>query len=134
MSMEAKSQLARFLDGEVIEDEVFDNGKPAPDHTVSRRLHNGKSIQERFELWLSANPHILPLFIEYALEAKRRGFEHYGIQSIAERVRWHLDIETEDTYESWKVNNTYLAPLSRRIEGEEPRLTDFFTKRLRRSE
>lgn len=130
MSMEAKSLLARFLDGEDIED-VFDNGKPAPDHATSRRVSGGTqlTIQERFDVWLRANPFVYDLFVQYALEAQNKGFEHYGIQSIAERVRWHLDFETEDNYGGWKINNTYLSRLARYIEENEPLLKDFFSKR-----
>lgn len=125
-------QKQSILDMLEATEEVFDStGKPAPDHATSRRVSGGTqlTIQERFELWLRANPFVCDLFVHYALEARNKGFEHYGIQSIAERVRWHLDFETEDSYGGWKINNTYLSRLARYIEENEPLLKDFFSKR-----
>lgn len=131
MSIEAKSLLAQFLDGETIED-VFDHGKPAPDHATSRRVDASKpklSIQSRFEEFHAGNPIIYELFCEYARQAKARGYDRIGIQFIAERIRWRINIESGDQHSKFKINQDYLSRYSRLIEEQEPDLKGFFTKR-----
>ena len=57
------------------------------------------------------NPHILPLFSKFALEAHNAGLHHYGAKEIAERVRWHMQVETSDV--DFKMNNNYISRIAR---------------------
>jgi hypothetical protein len=125
MSIATTQTLAESLNNSPIELSV------APDHTTSRRLHGAPklTIQGRFEKFHRENPHVYDLFVQYALEAKARRHQRYGIQSIAERVRLHLDVEVEDQYSGFKINNTHLSRYARLIEENEPELKSFFTKR-----
>jgi hypothetical protein len=89
------------------------------------------TIQERFERWLRDNPKILPLFLKFAREVRARGIERYGMHAIAERVRWHVNIEMRGD-EPFKVNDHFTSRLARKVTEIDPSLAGMFeTRRLR---
>lgn len=90
------------------------------------------TLQEKFELYHRENPHILPLLVRFVNEAKESGREHYSINAIFERIRWHLDIET--TGDVFKLNNNYRSRYVRLLEKEYPEYEGFFFKRALASE
>lgn len=87
------------------------------------------TLQERFESYHQANPHIYQLLVKYTKYLKdERGLEHYGIAGVFERIRWHLDVDTKDP-DGYKVNNNYRAFYVRLIEDEYPEYRGFYFKR-----
>jgi len=90
------------------------------------------TLQEKFELYHRENPHILPLLVRFVNEAKASGREHYSINAIFERIRWHMDIET--TGDEFKLNNNYRSRYVRLLEKEHPEYEGFFFKRALASE
>ena len=90
-----------------------------------------KSIQERFEAWLDANPDFWPLFVQYAREVKEQ-HAHYGARAIVERVRWHTAIHTHG--EPFKINDHFAPRLARKLKEEYPEFQGFFEfRRLHRA-
>jgi len=85
------------------------------------------TLQEKFEIYHRENPHILPLLVRFVNEAMESGREHYSINAIFERIRWHLDIET--TGDAFKLNNNYRSRYVRLLEKEHPEYEGFFFKR-----
>jgi len=85
------------------------------------------TIQERFEQFHQNNPRVYSLIMKFVYEARKRGFNHYTINGIFERVRWHMNIETKDT--EFKLNNNYRSRYVRLIEREHPELAGFFRTR-----
>lgn len=59
-----------------------------------------------------ANPHVFGIYLNFSREAKKTGRKRYGVQSIAERVRWYVDIETNSTDE-FKINNNHQSCYAR---------------------
>lgn len=82
------------------------------------------TLQDRFDDWIKDNPHILRLFLQYANEAREAGAQHYGIKAIAERVRWHVRIQSRN--DEFKINNNWSSRLARLLVERDPRLKDFF--------
>jgi hypothetical protein len=95
---------------------------------AKRRL----TLQERFDRWVAANPHIIEHFRRFAREVKRSGARQYGIKAIAERVRWHVRIEKGE--EDFKVDNNYMSRLSRLLVERDPALAGMFSFRALRKE
>lgn len=90
------------------------------------------TLQEKFEIYHRANPHIFPLLIKFVDEAKAAGREHYSINAIFERIRWHMDIETIG--DPFKLNNNYRSRYVRLLEQQHPEYNGFFFKRALASE
>ena len=78
------------------------------------------------------NPRVMDLFIRYAREAKATGRRRYSIWAIANRVRWHVDIDTHG--DKFKINNNWLAYYTREIERRCPELRGFIAKRASRAD
>ncbi len=90
-----------------------------------------QTLQERFEAWVKDNPEMVNLFLCYARQAKTAGLHHYGVKAIAERVRWHVEVETKG--EVWKMNNNYPSRLARLLVRRDPSLDGLFEMRKLRS-
>lgn len=95
----------------------------------TRSSHCRQTIQERFEAFHGANPHVFAAFRRFAQEALAAG-QHVGAKAIWERMRWHLAIETRG--DSFKLNNNFTSRYARLLERTDPRFAGFFeTRRLR---
>lgn len=91
----------------------------APDH-----------IEAAYLRWRAENPAIMDAFRRFAREAARTR-AHYGVKSIAERVRWHLAVESNG--DAFKMNNNFTALLARDLMAEGVVPPDFFETRERRA-
>lgn len=94
--------------------------------TATRRL----TIQERFDKFDRDNPHIYELIKRFAFEALR-SVKHYSIRAIFERIRWHLNVETQ-TDERFRISDNFTSRYVRKLIFQYPEFNDFFTtKELR---
>ena len=91
-----------------------------------------RSIQERFEKFHRANPRVYSLILLYSRQVKARGYAHYSINAIFERIRWHVFIETRSE-DDFKLSNDYRSRYARLVMEQEPDLADFFELRELRS-
>jgi hypothetical protein len=83
------------------------------------------SLDERFRLWVFANPQVVELFLRFAREAKLAGNKKFGIKAIAERCRWeHLVVRKEGA--PWAINNSYMSRLARLLVQRDPSLEGMF--------
>lgn len=76
------------------------------------------------------NPEIWGLFVHYASEAKRKGFNRYAAKSIFEIIRWETPLKNGIPF---KVNNNFTADYARKMEREFPEFNGFFEKRSLKS-
>lgn len=89
------------------------------------------TIQERFELFHTNNPHVYRLLRRFALEAKARGRVCFGARQVYERARWFASFET-DSDDQFKLNDNYISRYARKLMEDESELEGFFrTRRLR---
>ncbi len=91
----------------------------------------GATLEDAFNRFHADNPHVYRLLLHFAREARARGYEHYGMKSLFERVRWHLDVETSDP-DGFKLNNNLTAYYARLL-NREPEFRGFFRTRELRS-
>lgn len=102
--------------------------KAASGRPVSRR---SLSLDERFEAWLADNGHVYTAVRRAALAAVRAGTTRLSIAKIIEELRADRSVAT--TGDSWKLNNSFRAPLARRLMDAEPEFEGHFEIRVRKS-
>lgn len=81
-------------------------------------------IQEAFEKYHKANPHVFEFFKHFSTQAKKSGMQQFSANAIFERMRWHLNIETIG--EPFKLSNNYRAYYARKLMKECPEFEGFF--------
>lgn len=86
-------------------------------------------IQVDFEKFCESNPHIYPLIVKLARQAKARGFKRYSMDVILAIIRWHHEVQTNSD-EPWKLNNNWTSRFSRKVMDENPDLAGFFELRV----
>jgi hypothetical protein len=67
------------------------------------------------------------MFVEFANRAIKKGFKHYGAQTVFEAMRWHSEIVTSDS--DFKLNNDYVAYYARKFHAVYPANDGFFRLR-----
>jgi hypothetical protein len=83
--------------------------------------------QEEFDIFHRNNPQMFALFERFSLAAIKAGREHFGAQTVIERIRWYTDVESHG--DQFKINNDYAAFYSRLFEELHPVHKGFFRKR-----
>lgn len=87
----------------------------------------GDSIQQRFERFHEANPHVYRALVGMARDLKHRGRSRIGIGMLYEVLRWHYAMATGGS--DFKLNNNYRSRYARLIEAQEADLAGVFEKR-----
>ena len=80
------------------------------------------------------NPQVAKLFVKFTMEMIERGFKHYSVTGIFERIRWETDVADDHGRSTFKVNNNYKAWYGRRFMEVYPQYDGFFRTRERISE
>ena len=86
-----------------------------------------QTIEERFAEWARENPHIIEMYLKYSREVSNSGRRRYGIKAITERVRWHVNVQTNG--DEFKINNNHSAPMARLLVKLDPSLEGLFETR-----
>ena len=96
------------------------------------------SIQDRFEIFHAANPHIYVLFRRFVREARIAGFNKYSARAIIHRIRWHLDVEITPTDDAethpFKINDHFSSRYARLMVALNPSFEGFFELRELKTE
>lgn len=91
----------------------------------------GLTIEQAFNAFHSANPHVYELLVHLARRAKARGRKLIGMKMLYEVARWHfyLNARTDDEF---MLNNNFTSRYARKIQDENADLDGMFeTRRLR---
>lgn len=87
------------------------------------------TIQQRFDLWIAANPWVIPTcehLIRAWLEA---GHNRVGMKAIWEQIRWSYGMTTGDRF---KANNDFTSRAARLLIERNPQWADAIeTRELR---
>lgn len=76
----------------------------------------------------SYHPEVWRLFVQFTFQMISRGFKHYSVGAIFERIRWEMDAGGDGvTY--FKLNNNYRAFYARRFMLVYPQHGGFFRTR-----
>ena len=104
---------------------------------ISRSDSTSTRLDEmRFQVkaFHSKHPEVWDLFVRFTKEILRRGFKHYSVNAIFERIRWEVDtVGRNDQYE-FKLNNNYRAFYARRFMRMYPQHDGFFRTRRQTSQ
>jgi hypothetical protein len=73
------------------------------------------------------NPQVYAALRHFSLQMKKAGRRKYGMKAIAERVRFHFDLTTDDA--QFKFNNNYTSRYARLLMKQVPELQGFFDMR-----
>jgi hypothetical protein len=85
------------------------------------------TIQVRFQVYHEAHPEVYEYLLQLAQDMQSRGFRHYGMKALFEKVRWHFQVEKG--LEDFKLNNNYHSRYARLMMAREPDLEGFFELR-----
>lgn len=92
-----------------------------------------RTIQEAFEDFDRLHPEVYQYLVKLTFEVYTRGYRHYGIGALWERLRWHFQIEKD--IEDFKLNNNFRSRYARKLMAAYPQeLDDFFEVRELRAE
>lgn len=86
------------------------------------------SIEERFNAFHAANPHVYAALRRLALQMRRAGHKQWSTKGAFEVLRWQYAMLTTDA-SGFKLNNIYTAPYARLLMQQEPELSGFFETR-----
>lgn len=99
--------------------------------TFPARTLDGGSIQQDFERFHQANPHVYAMLVRLARLYHDRIGTFPGIGMLWEVARWNVALNTRGTA-VWKLNNDFRSRYARLIMDQEPDMADAFeTRRLR---
>ena len=79
------------------------------------------TIEERFELFDAANPHVYDLLERMALDLVKRGHSRIGIKMLWETLRYRYAVETTGDAE-YRLNNIYTSRYARKLTERQPSL------------
>ena len=82
-------------------------------------------IQQQFEEYHAANPHVYDLLVAKARAAVAQGYNNLGIALLVELVRWDHSVGTEGK-DHFKICNDYRSRYARTIMAENADLRGFF--------
>ena len=94
---------------------------------VTPVVDRNASIQERFEAFHRANPHVYDRIVKLAIELKRRGRKHFGMKALFEFLRFTYALQTSG--DEFKLNNIYTSRYARLVMDSVPELNGFFETR-----
>lgn len=101
---------------------LFNESSLPPIKQVS---HSPEStLEERFEEFHRANPHVYQELLKRALCLRERGVRRFGIAAIFEALRYEAAMETGG--DTWKLNNDYRAFYARLLMKNVVALNGFF--------
>jgi hypothetical protein len=92
-----------------------------------------KALFDEFIRFHRDNPEIYDLYVKYAFQLRDAGRENYGSKAIIERIRWHVNVETQSKDE-FKINNNHTAYYARMVMMDYPELEGYFRIRSARND
>jgi len=95
------------------------------------RRKRAPTLQERFNTFHGANPHVYHVLVDLAREAKDAGRTRVGMKEIYEVARWRLRLKTKG--DEFRLNNSYTSLYARLIVDTQSDLADMFEMRRRRA-
>ncbi len=87
------------------------------------------TLEERFEAFCEAHPHVEREIVALARRARAKGLGKWSVKAAFEYIRWK---HWFDSGEEWTLNNSYTSLMARRIMDRHPDLDGFFETRARR--
>jgi len=90
-----------------------------------------RDYRAKAEAWIAKHPEVYALFERFALQAAAKG-RRFGVKLLAERVRWECFFQ-RDAEDTFKINNSLVAFIARRLVRDHPKLEKYIEFRKVRS-
>lgn len=104
------------------------------DAALEAELVEPATIEGRFLAFHHAHPEVYAKLVEYALDLKRRGWDHFGISVVWERLRYETMLgHRPDEDQPYRLNDHFRSRFARLIIDQEPELAEVFEVRALRS-
>ena len=101
---------------------------------TSRSDRRLEQMRQQVSAFHGENPQVWDLFVRFTMELINRGFQHYSVNAIFERIRWEVDSVGGDGKSTFKLNNNYRAFYARRFHKVYPQHEGFFRTRRQTSQ
>tara|TARA_R100000988_G_scaffold57008_1_gene28481 strand:+ start:365 stop:724 length:360 start_codon:yes stop_codon:yes gene_type:complete len=92
-----------------------------------------EEMREQVIAFHKKNPDVWKLFVHFTKQMIDKGYEHYSVNAIFERIRWEKDVGG-DGVNSFKLNNNYRAFYARRFMNMYKQYEGFFRIREQKSD
>ncbi len=89
------------------------------------KITRKKSTFELATEFIENNPEVMGHYVRFCRALVSAGREHYGINALTERVRWHVNVDTH-TEDEFKVNNNYAPHIARWLAKSYPEFAGMF--------
>jgi len=117
-------------------------GPIIPEWLVPYSTHDGRAFDLPLEAWVEfetwrhtdAGREVANLVIRYALDMRRRGFKHFGMDAIINRIRWQQKLQHGPDYDGYKINSRWKKRLSLWAMTRSKDLEGFFRIRNKQEE
>ncbi len=86
-----------------------------------------KTLDQKFNEYHAANPHVFAEFIKMAMKANEFGRKRIGAKFLLEMIRWNTKTTAEG--DEFKVNNSYVSRYVRLLGSTRPDLAHLFAMR-----
>jgi hypothetical protein len=100
--------------------------------TTEPKVSRSATIQERFESFHRANPHVYAALRSLSFQMMGSGVRQYGIKGLFEILRWQFALQTQG--EPFRLSNDFTSRYARLLVQHNPELEGFFEMRGLRSE
>lgn len=96
------------------------------------------TIQEQFDLFRAANPHVHAMYLHFTKELLKAGHKRISPRFVMERIRWEMMMPTVATKGSgwhvagakpFKINNNFSSRYARLLITQYPKLALVFEVR-----
>ena len=79
------------------------------------------------------HPEVWDLFVTFTFDRIERGFKHYSVNGIFERIRWDVGNVGGDGITEFKLGNNHRPFYARRFMKKYPKYDGFFRTRIQKS-
>lgn len=76
------------------------------------------------------NPKVWEYFVRFTFEVIERGFSHYSVNGVFERIRWEADLADDEGKSTFKLNNNHRPFYARWFMRRYPEHRGFFRLRV----
>ena len=99
---------------------------------MNKNITRFDEMKQQVNRFHSEHPRIWDLFERFTFDRIHKGYKHYSVNAIFERIRWEIDGGGNDPVE-FKLNNNYRAFYARRFMKMYPEYDGFFRTRTQTS-
>ena len=90
-----------------------------------------EEMNEQAEEFHKKYPRVSILFVKFTKEIIDRGYKHYSVNAIFERIRWETDVPDVNGKTQFKLSNNHRAWYARKFMETFPEYKGFFRTRPR---